>query len=95
MYHLRVLLQVLKDNQLFAKDRKCEFWLRSVAFLGQIISSEGVEVDSRNTEAFKNWPRPLTPTNIKSFLVLAGYYRRFVDRFASIAFPLTTSPKSV
>ena len=75
MNHLRVVLQVLKENQLFAMYCKCEFWLRSVTFLGHIISSEGVEVDPRKTEAVKNCPRPLTPTDIRSFLGLADYYR--------------------
>ena len=75
MNHLRVVLDVLKEHQLFAKYSKCEFWLRSVTFLGHIISSEGVEVDPRKTEAVKNCPRPLTPTDIRSFLGLADYYR--------------------
>ena len=90
MDHLRVVLQVLKENQRFAKYIKCEFWFRSVAFLGHIITSEGVEVDSRKIEVAKNWPRPLTPTDIWSFLGLAGYYMRCVDGFASISSPLTT-----
>ena len=81
-------MQVLKEHKLFAKYRKCESWLRSVAFLGHIISCEGVNIDKRKTEAVKNCPRLLTPTKIKSFLGLAGYYRRFVDGFASIVFPL-------
>ena len=68
----------------------CEFWLRSMNFLGHIIYSEGVEVDPRKMKAVKNWPRPLTPTEIKSFLDLAGYYRRLMDGFASIESPLTT-----
>ena len=59
-------------------------------FLGHSISTEGVEVDPRKTEAVKNWPRILTPTKITSFLDLEGYYRRFVDGFSSIACPLTT-----
>ena len=59
-------------------------------FLVHIISSEEIEVDPRKTEAIKNWPRPLTPTDIRSFLGLEGYYRRVVDGFVSIASVLTT-----
>ncbi|KAH0725172.1 hypothetical protein KY284_001037 [Solanum tuberosum] len=87
--HLRIVLQVLKDQQLFAKFSKCEFWLRSVAFLGHIVSSKGIEVDPNKTDAVKSWPRPLTPSDIRSFLGLSGYYRRFVEVFSSIASLLT------
>ena len=66
MDHLRVALQVFKENQLFSKYSKCEFWLRSVEFLGHIISSEGVEVNPRKIEAVKNWPKPLTPILVVS-----------------------------
>ena len=90
MRHLRIVLQVLKDNKFFAKLSKCEFWLRSVAFLGDIVSSEGVEVDPRNTEVGKSCPKTLSPTDIQCFLGLAGYYKRFVERFLSIASPLKT-----
>ena len=78
MDHLRVVLQVHKEHQLFTKYRKCEFWLRLVMFLGHIISSEEFKVDPRKTEAVKNWPRPLTKTYIRIFMGLGGYYRRFV-----------------
>ena len=61
-----------------------------MSFLGHIISSEGVDVDPRKTEAMKNWLRPLTPTDIRNFLGLEGYYQRFVDGFVSIESPLTT-----
>ena len=74
MNHLRLVLQVPKEHQLFTKYSKYEFWLRSVTFLIHIISSEGVEVDPRKMEKVKNWPRPLTPTDNKSILGLAGYY---------------------
>ena len=81
MDHLTVVLQVIKENQLFVKYSKCDFWLRSVVFLCHIIFSEGVEVDRVKTEAAKNLPRPLAPTNIRHFLGLASYYRRFVNIF--------------
>ena len=87
--HLRVVLQTLMDRQLFTKFSKCEFWLQSVAFLGHIVSSEGIRVDSQKIEAVKKCSRPTSATYIKSFLGLAGYYRRFVEGFSSIASPLT------
>jgi len=87
--HLRDVLQTLKDRHLLAKFNKCEFWLQSVAFLGHIVTSEGIRVDSQKIEAVKQWPRPTSATNIRIFLGLAGYYRRFVEGFSSIASPLT------
>ncbi|XP_075110082.1 uncharacterized protein LOC142181216 [Nicotiana tabacum] len=87
--HLRIALQTLKKNELYAKFSKCELWLQSVAFLGHVVSSEGIKVDPQKTEAVKNWPRPTTPTEIRSFLGLAAYYRRFVEGFSSLAAPLT------
>nr|ABI34336.1 hypothetical protein SDM1_41t00011 [Solanum demissum] len=90
MNRLRIVLQVLKDHQLYAKFSKCVFWLKSVAFLSHIVSSKGIEVDPKKMDVVKGWPRPLTPTDIRSFLGLAGYYRRFVEGFSSIASPLTT-----
>ena len=89
MGHLKVVLQTLKEHQLFSKYSKHVFWFRSMTFLGHIISSERVEVDPRKIETVKNYPRPLTPMYIRSFLGLAGCYQRFLDGFASIASPLT------
>ncbi|XP_070008038.1 uncharacterized protein [Nicotiana sylvestris] len=74
--HLRITLQTLKENEFYAKFSKCEFWLQSVAFLGHVVSSEGIKVDPQKTEAVKNWHRPTMPNEIRSFLGLAGYYRR-------------------
>ena len=96
MDHLRVVLHVLKEHKLFAKCSKCMFWLRSVASHGHIISSARVKVDLMKTKAVKNWTRPLAPTDIRSFLGLVGYNRRFVDGFCVHSFPLTTlTQKSV
>jgi len=83
--HLRTVLQTLREMKLYAKFSKCEFWLDSVAFLGHIVSSEGIKVDPKKVEAVQSWPRPSSATEIRSFLGLAGYYRRFVEGFSSIA----------
>ena len=87
--HLRIALQLLRDNQLYAKLSKCEFWLDQVTFLGHIISKEGLSVDPSKIEAMMSWERPKNASEIQSFLGLAGYYRRFVQGFSSIAAPLT------
>jgi hypothetical protein len=87
--HLRLVLQVLKENKLYAKLKKCEFWLDSVAFLGHVISKDGISVDPKKVEAVVEWNRPNNVTEIHSFLGLAGYYRRFVEGFSHLAMPLT------
>ena len=83
------MLQTLQQEQLHAKRSKCEFWLDSIAFLGHIVSAEGISVDPSKIQAVRDWPIPRTVTEIKSFLGLAGYYRRFVQDFSRIAAPLT------
>ncbi|XP_073046190.1 uncharacterized protein [Primulina eburnea] len=87
--HLRLILQKLREKELYTKFKKCEFWLESVAFLGHIISAAGVSVDPKKVEAISDWPRQNNVTEIRSFLGLAGYYRKFVEGFSSIAIPLT------
>ncbi|KAL8131237.1 hypothetical protein AgCh_007237 [Apium graveolens] len=87
--HLRTTLEILRKKKLYAKLSKCEFWLQKVQFLGHIVSNEGIKVDPAKIEAITNWERPRTPTEVRSFLGLAGYYGRFVQNFSRIAIPLT------
>ena len=88
--HLKLLLELLRDQKLYAKFSKCEFWIREVHFLGHVINEKGIHVDPAKIEAIKKWEAPKTPTEIRQFLGLAGYYRRFIANFSKIAQPLTT-----
>ncbi|KAL4304064.1 hypothetical protein GQ457_10G008310 [Hibiscus cannabinus] len=87
--HLCLVLQTLLENQLYAKLSKCEFWIREVVFLGHVVSSERIRVDPKKVEAIVNWKQPTSVTEIRSFLGLAGYYRKFVSGFSKVAAPLT------
>ncbi|XP_076950393.1 uncharacterized protein LOC143623344 [Bidens hawaiensis] len=87
--HLHDILELLKKEQLFAKFSKFEFWLNEVQFLGHIINEKGIHVNPVKIEAVQNWKTPTSPTEIRSFLGLAGYYCRFILNFSKIALPLT------
>ena len=80
--HLRVILQVLRDHQLYAMFRKCEFWLTEVKFLGHVVSTSGVLVDSEKVKVVMSWERPKLGFEIRCFLGLAGYCRRFIEDFS-------------
>ncbi|KAL0430973.1 UNVERIFIED_CONTAM: Transposon Ty3-G Gag-Pol polyprotein [Sesamum radiatum] len=87
--HLRIVLQILKEKELYAKLSKCEFWVNQVVFLGHVISGDGVMPDPSKVKAIMEWRVPKNVTEVRSFLGLAGYYRRFVEGFSIIAGPLT------
>ena len=88
-YHLRIVLQLLRDQQLYAKFSKCEFWLTEVRFLGHVVSASGVSVDPEKVEAVMSWERPKSVFKIRSFLGLAGYYRIFIEDFSQLVAPMT------
>jgi hypothetical protein len=87
--HLKTVMKVLREKKLYAKLKKCEFWLEEVAFLGHVISKDGVSVDPRKIEAIVEWERPSNAQEIRSFLGLTFYYRRFIKRFSTLSGPLT------
>ncbi|GKE24794.1 putative reverse transcriptase domain-containing protein [Tanacetum coccineum] len=87
--HLRLVLELLKKEKLYAKFSKCEFWLREVKFLGHVINGDGVHVDPSKIDDVKNWKAPRTPSKVHSIVRLAGYYCRFIENFSKIAKSLT------
>ncbi|XP_021607608.1 uncharacterized protein LOC110611529 [Manihot esculenta] len=86
--HLRIVLQTLREKQLYVKFSKCKFWLNEISFLGHVVSAEGIRVDPKKIETILAWKPPKNITEVRSFLGLAGYYRRFVKGFSQIAAPL-------
>ena len=87
--HVRTVFQTMRDNILFAKKNKCAFGIPKIEYLGHYISGVGVEIDPRKIEAITSWPTPKCQRDVRSFLGLTGYYRRFVKAYASISKPLT------
>src|SRR3954463_1699995 len=87
--HLRTILGTLREHQLYAKFSKCEFWLQEVGFPGHIVSSGGIAVDPAKVKDVEEWQAPTAQTQVRAFLVLVGYYRKFVEGFSSIVRPMT------
>ncbi|GKC43527.1 putative reverse transcriptase domain-containing protein, partial [Tanacetum coccineum] len=87
--HLKLILELLKKEELYAKFSKCEFWIPKVQFLGHVIDSKGIHVDPAKIESIKDWASPKSATEIRQFLGLAGYYRRFIEGFSKIAKSMT------
>jgi hypothetical protein len=90
MKNMRMVLQKLRDNQLYVKYSKCEFWNDEVPFLGHIISNGGISVDPAKVREIVGWKIPSSVTEIRSFLGLVGYYRRFIEGFSKIAKLMTS-----
>jgi hypothetical protein len=91
--HLRMVLQVLREHKLYAKLSKCIFYQKKIHYLGHIISAAGIEVDPEKIEAIRGWPTPKNVTEVRSFMGLVGYYRRFIKGFSRIASPITSLQK--
>jgi hypothetical protein len=87
--HLRLVLQKLREHQLYVKFSKCDFWLKEVSFLGHIITDGGIAVDPSKVQDVLNWNSPKNVPEMRTFLGLAGYYRRFIEGFSKIVKPLT------
>lgn len=87
--HLRLVLEKLREHQLYAKFSKCEFWMKEVEFLGHVVTAAKVAVDPKKVSTVINWQPPKTVTQVRSFLGMAGYYRRFIEGFSKVARPLT------
>ncbi|GJZ16702.1 putative reverse transcriptase domain-containing protein [Tanacetum coccineum] len=87
--NLKLILELLKKEELYAKFFKCKFWIPKVQFLGRVIDSQGIHMDPAKIESIKYWASPKTPTEIRQFLGLFGYYRRFIEGFSKISKSIT------
>lgn len=87
--HLEEVLSTLRDHSFFMRESKCQFGLHELAYLGQTISTKGIQPYPDKIRAVLDWPEPTTVKQVYGFLGLTGYYRKFIGRYAEIASPLT------
>ena len=92
--HLKIVLQTLKENQLYAKFNKCDFFKDQIQYLGHVILADGIAVDLEKIKIIMEWIAPNNFADIRSFLGLARYYHRFIEGFSKIAFPMTSLQKN-
>jgi hypothetical protein len=89
-HHLRMVLQVLREHQLYAKLSKCSFYQKLIHYLGHIISKYGIAMDPEKVEVIREWSAPKNVTEVRYFMGLVGYYKRFIGGFSKIAHLITS-----
>ncbi|KAL5574714.1 hypothetical protein UlMin_016413 [Ulmus minor] len=87
--HVRTILDILRQHQFFIKESKCDFGKQELEYLGHIVTHQGVKVDNKKIEAMVSWPQPANVTDLRGFLGLTSYYRKFVRSYGLLARPLT------
>ena len=93
--HLKIVLQELQEHQIFAKFSKCDFFKEKIQCLGHVVTKEGISVDPEKIKAIEDWPIPKDVTDVRSFMGITGYYRRFIEGFSRIANPITSLQKKL
>ena len=91
--HFRMVLKFLREHKMYEKLSKCDFYKNKIHYLGHIISNEGISVDAEKIEAIMNWPTPRNVIDVRSFMGLAGYHRRFIEGFSKVAHSITSLQK--